>query len=283
MCFARTCTRHTVNHLGSVALVTLLCILSWVLGSPAFAQEKELAAGHPVRLEDAFYVPAGEGSMLATGGLVLPNRGDRHGLLVLDLQYGLLPGTQLSLGTILSSDPSELKDPASGDLAVAGRLSLNADSLYIPQLAAQLGVNVPTGDGSRAVDVELKGYATKSLTLGWVPFFLHLNTSLEARAHGQGADERLLRYHVAVGPSFTLPWQAATTIVADVYVDQSVSRRAADTVGLELGARYRVSPILAVHAAVGTEVAGPASRSSLFIHAGLGIGFTGPAFGVAKP
>jgi hypothetical protein len=53
---------------------------------------------------------------------------------------------------------------------------------------------------------------------------------------------RLLRYHVAVGPSFTLFWQAATTIVADIYVDQSVSRRAADTVGLELGARYRVSP-----------------------------------------
>jgi hypothetical protein len=98
------------------------------------------------------------------------------------------------------------------------------------------------------VDVELKGYETKSLTIGLVPLFLHLNTSLEARAHGQGADERLLRYHVAVGPSFTLPWQAATTIVADVYVDQSVSRHAADTVGLELGARYRVSPILAVHA-----------------------------------
>jgi hypothetical protein len=283
MCFARTCTRHTVNRLGSVALATLLCILSWVLRSPAFAQEKELAAGHPVRLEDAFYVPAGEGSMLATGGPVLPNRGDRHGLLVLDLQYGLLPGTQLSVGTILSSDPSELKDPASDDLAVAGRLSLNADSLYIPQLAAQLGVNVPTGAGSRAVDVELKGYATKSLTLGLVPLFLHLNTSLEARAHGQGADERLLRYHVAVGPSFTLPWQAATTIVADIYVDQAVSRHAADTGGLELGARYRVSPILAVHAAVGTEVAGPVSRATLFIHAGFGIGFTGPAFRVAKP
>src|ERR1700687_5693379 len=105
MCFARTCTRHTVNRLGSVALATLLCILSWVLRSPAFAQEKELAAGHPVRLEDAFYVPAGEGSMLATAGLILPNRGARHGLLALDLQYGLLPRTQMRLWAVPPSDP----------------------------------------------------------------------------------------------------------------------------------------------------------------------------------
>jgi hypothetical protein len=260
-------------------LPALLILLSaW----PVSAQEKELAAGHPVQLEDAFYVPAGDGSLLATAGLGLPNRGDRHGLLALDLQYGLLPRTQISFGTILSSDPSETRDPGSGDLAVAGRVSLNGESRYVPQLAAQLGVTVPTGAGSRAVDLELKGYATKSLTPGLLPLFLHLNASLQARPSGRGDDERLLRYHVAVGPSFTLPWQAATTVVADVYVDQAVSPHDRDTVGLELGARYRLTPVVAVHAAVGTEVAGPSSRAALFIRAGIGVGFTGPAFG-AKP
>ena len=256
----------------------LVLLLAW----PASAQEKELAAGHPVRLEDAFYVPAGDGSILATAGLILPNRGARHGVLALDLQYGLLSRTQISLGTVLSSDPPETRDPASGDLAVAGRVSLNDESLYVPQVAAQLGATVPTGAGSRAVDVELKGYATKSLTPGLLPLFLHLNASLQGRA-GRGDDERLLRYHVAVGPSFTLPWQAATTVVADIYVDQAVSRHDRDTVGLELGARCRLSPLVAVHAAVGTEVAGPASRAALFVHAGLGVGFTGPAFGRARP
>lgn len=274
MCLAHRCSRQSVGPLAAMLIV----LSAWSVS----AQEKELAAGHPVRLEDAFYVPAGDGSILATSGLGLPNRGDRHGLLALDLQYGLLPRTQISLGTILSSDPSELRDPASGDLVVAGRVSLNSESLYVPQLAAQLGVTIPTGVGSRALDLEMKGYATRSLTLGLLPLFLHLNASLQARAQGRGDDERLLRYHVAVGPSFTLPWRAATTIVADVYVDRAISRHDPDTVGLEVGARYRLSPIIALHAAVGTEVAGPASRAALLIHAGLGFGFTGPAFG-AKP
>jgi hypothetical protein len=275
---------RTTSPPSTAARVGLLsiCILITLPGSLASAQEKELAAGHPVRLEDAFYVPAGDGSILATAGLGLPNRGDRHGLLALDLQYGLLPRTQISLGTILSSDPSDLRDPTSGDLVLAGRVSLNNESLYVPQFAAQLGVTVPTGAGSRAVDLELKGYATKSLTLGLLPLFLHLNASLQARTHGRADDERSLRYHVAVGPSFTLPSQAATTIVADVYIDQAISRHDPDTVGLEVGARYRLSPIIALHVAVGTEVAGPASRAALLIHAGLGFGFTGPAFG-AKP
>ena len=275
MCLAQRCARRCIGPV--TALLVLLS--AW----PASAQEKELAAGHPVRLEDAFYVPAGDGSILATAGLILPNRGARHGVLALDLQYGLLPRTQISLGTVLSSDPPETRDPASGDLAVAGRVSLNDESLYVPQVAAQLGVTVPTGARSRAVDLELKGYATKSLTPGLLPLFLHLNASLQGRADGRGDDERLLRYHVAVGPSFTLPWQAATTVVADIYVDQAVSRHDRDTVGLELGARYRLSPLVAVHAAVGTEVVGPASRAALFVHAGLGVGFTGPAVGRARP
>jgi hypothetical protein len=275
MCLAHRCARRCIGPLTMI----LVLHLAW----PASAQEKELAAGHPVRLEDAFYVPVGDGSILATAGLILANRGARHGLLALDVQYGLLPRTQLSIGTVLSSDPAEARDPASGDLAVAGRVSLNDESLYVPQMAAQLGVTMPTGVGSRAVDLELKGYATKSLTPGLLPLFLHLNASLQGRAYGQADDERLLRYHVAVGPSFTLPWQAAATVVADIYVDQAVSRHDRDTVGLELGARYRLSSLVAVHAAVGTEVAGPASRAALFVHAGLGVGFTGPAFGRARP
>ena len=283
MCLAQRRARGCVRPLSAVGFCTVSCLLILLSGWPVFAQEKELAAGHPVRLEDAFYTSPGDGSILATAGLDVPTRGDRHGLLALDLQYGLLPKAQITLGTVLSSDPPETRDPASGDLAVAGRVSLNGESRFVPQLAAQLGLTVPTGAGSRAVDLELKGYATKSLTPGRLPLFLHLNASLQARAHDRGPDERLLRYHVAVGPSFTLPWHAATTLVADVYIDQSVSRHDPDTVGLELGARYRLSPIVAVHAAVGTEVAGAASRSALFVHAGLGVGFTGPAFGLARP
>jgi hypothetical protein len=262
---------------------TLACTIILLFGSSVRAQEKELASGHPVRLEDAFYVPPGDGSLLATGGVVLQNRGEHLGLLALDLQYGLLPRTQISLGTVLSSMPSETSNPSSGDLNIATRVSLSDESLYLPLLATQLAVNIPTGDGSRAVDLEAKGYATKSLTLGLLPLFLHLNASLQTRASARGSEERLARYHLALGPSLTLPWQAATTVVADVYVDQAASRHEPDTIGLELGARYRLSPAIAIHGAIGTEVAGPSARSAFFARAGVGIGFTGPAFGRARP
>src|SRR5512143_3016402 len=147
MCLAQRRARGCVRPLSAVGFCTVSCLLILLSGWPVFAQEKELAAGHPVRLEDAFYVSAGDGSILATAGLDVQTRGDRHGLLALDLQYGLLPKTQISLGTVLSSDE------ASGDLAVAGRVSLNGESRFVPQLAAQLGVTLPTGAGSRAVDL----------------------------------------------------------------------------------------------------------------------------------
>src|ERR1700730_19012527 len=140
MCLAQRCARPCMGPL------TAILVLLWAW--PASAQEKELAAGHPVRRRAAFYVPAGDGSILATAGLILPNRGARHGVLALDLQYGLLPRTQISLGTVLSSDPPETRDPASGDLAVAGRVSLNDESLYVPQVAARVGVRVATAGES---------------------------------------------------------------------------------------------------------------------------------------
>jgi hypothetical protein len=37
------------------------------------AQEKELTAGDPVRVEDAVYVAAGDGSLLATAGFERPS------------------------------------------------------------------------------------------------------------------------------------------------------------------------------------------------------------------
>jgi hypothetical protein len=266
---------------GIGTLTSTLILLS---GASVRAQEKELAAGHPVRVEDAFYVPPGDGSLLATGSTVLPNRGEHLGLLALDLQYGLLPRTQISLGTVLSSRSSETSNPSSGDLNIAARVSLSDESLYLPLLATQLAVNAPTGDGSRAaVDLEAKGYATKSVTLGLLPLFLHLNASLQTRASARGSDERLVRDHLALGPSLTLPWQAATTVIADVYVDQALFRHEPDTIGLELGARYRLSPAIAIHGAIGTEVAGPSARSAFFARAGVGIGFTGPAFGRTRP
>lgn len=261
--------------------VLLLIGAACLVGDPAQAQERELTQGHPVHLEDAFFTAAGEGTVLATGGLILGREDAQSGLFALDAQYGPLPRLQLGLGTLLSTNPRSTRDPASGDLNVTARMSLNGQSDTLPFLAVQLGTTLPTGDGSRAYDFELKGFATKAITVGLLPMFLHLNASVQGRAIGRTSDERIVRYQLAAGPSFTIPQHAPATIVADVFVDESVQDHTRETVGMEIGVRYRVSSIAAVHAGVGTAVSGPSGRDAFFVRVGLSVGFSAPAIGSA--
>ena len=259
--------------LGVLGLILILTL-------PAGAQEKELSEGHPVRIEDAFYVASGDGGLLMTGGALLPRRGSTQGVFALDLQYAPLPRLQLGVATVLSTRPEEA---ASGDVNLSGRVWLAPETEILPSLAAHLAATLPTGDGSRAVDLELKGFATRSLTAGLLPLHLHLNASLEARATEKATDQRRLRFRTAFGTSLTVPGHAPLTLVADVYADQPFQRGEAVTVGLELGARYRVGPASALHGAVGTEVAGPAGRADFFARIGFSFGFSGPAVGRAGP
>jgi len=271
------------------AAVLLLLIGALAMGGPALgpgpahAQDKDLSEGHPVRLGDAFFVSAGEGTLLATAGAFLPRQGVPHGLFALEGQYGILKGSQLSVATLLSTLPAETHDPSSGDVTVAFRQAFGSQKDLRPALAAQLAATLPTGDGSRSVDLELKGYATESVMLGPLPTFLHFNASAEFRATERASDERLVRYHLAFGPSFTVPAQATTTVVADVYVDQALKRHDPETVGMELGVRHRLAPRLAFHGAVGTEVAGPSNRAAMVARLGLTFGFAGPPVGRPRP
>lgn len=261
-------------------LITGLAMLA-VVEAPrsAVGQEKDLNQGHPVRLEDAFPIAAGEATLLGTATAAVPHHGSATGLLQLDAQYGLLPRTQLSLSTLLSTEPGETSDPAFGDLMLAAKIGFGSASGPLPLFASQIALTVPTGIGSRSVDIEVKGYATKDVTIGLLPLFAHLNGSAQFRATERASDERLVRYHLAAGLSATVPQLAAMTLVADMFVDQAVKRGEAETIGMEAGLRYRVSPKLAIHSAVGTEVAGPADRAAFFARAGLSFGFEGPAFG----
>jgi hypothetical protein len=73
------------------------------------------------------------------------------------------------------------------------------------------------------------------------------------------------------GPSFTLPQQATTTIVADVFVDQARKRGEPETIGLELGARHRLAPAVAIHGAAGSTAVGPADRPAALARIGLSV------------
>jgi hypothetical protein len=240
------------------------------------AQERTLTERHPLRLGDAFPVGLGEGSVLAAGGVTVPRRGAAQGFFPLDVLYSPIRNAQFSVGTEINTDPRASDDPASGDLTLAGRVNFGPPTSFLPSFATQLAATVPTGVGSRPLDLEAKGYATRQLTLGEIVLFLHLNASADVRATALGEDERRVRYHLAAGPSFTVPQLAALTLGGDVFVDQARRRGETETVGAEVGARYRLSPTLVFDAGVGTEWAGPRDRAAFFALVGLSWSFTTP-------
>src|SRR5689334_22341399 len=82
--------------LAAVALVVLLPL-------PARAQDKTLSEGHPVRLGGAFPIATGEGAVLLATGVEVPRQANARGVFPVELQYGALPRTQLSVSTRLSS------------------------------------------------------------------------------------------------------------------------------------------------------------------------------------
>jgi hypothetical protein len=201
----------------------------------------------------------------------------------LDAQYALLPTTQLSVGTVLTTAPHETSNPASGDLNLAARVMLGRERTFLPTLATQVGLTLPTGVDSRAVDVELKGLASRSVTLGLLPLIFHLNAAAQFRATHRSSDEHLVRYHLVAGSSFAIPQQATTTLVGDVFADEAVRRGQPATVGVELGFRHRLTPRVALGGAVGREVAGPRDRSPFFATLGMSVDFELPAIGKPAP
>ena len=269
------------RHAGIAALAAGLLLLG-VAAPAARAQERQLNQGHPVQLDDAFPIAAGDATLLTAGTLRLQRESANRGAFALDAQYALLPHTQLSVGTILTTVPHETSDPGSGDLDIAGRVTLGQQRDLLPTMAAQLGVTLPTGVDSRGLDVELKGLASRAVTLGLLPLLLHLNAAAVFRAAQRDDDERLARYRLVAGASFALPQQATTTLVADVFAVQAVTRGQPETVGAELGVRHRLTPRVAVGGAVGTEFAGPGDRSPFYATVGVSVDFDLPAFGKAR-
>jgi hypothetical protein len=252
-------------------------------GARALPQERQLNQGHPVRLDDAFPIIAGGATALVAGSLRLQEQGPSRGVFPIDAQYAILPNTQVSVGTVLTTVPHATSDPASGDLNVAGRVALGRQTNLLPTMAAQLGLVFPTGVGSRSVDVELKGLTTRSITLGLLPVFVHLNAAAQFRATHRSSDDRLIRYHLATGASLTVPQQATTTLVADIFADEAVHHSDAPIVGVEAGLRHRLAPHVAIGGAVGSEVAGPHTRSPLYATIGISVDFDMTAFHKAKP
>ena len=250
--------------------LALLALVFSALCEPASAQDKTLTEGRPLtRLGDAFPVGPGDSAfyagVAATFQRASPNRVD----LPIQIVYGPFPQTQLGLGTTLSSHPHDTDDPHAGDLTGSLRVNFGRETLLVPSFAVALSVTVPTGVDAKATVYELKGYASK--TLGF-SLYGHFNAAVDVSDRIERGDRRA-RYKLALGVNHPLPEFASLVIAADVFTDQSATIGQPNTTGVEIGARYRLTPALYWDAGVGSELIGPRDRAALFVTTGFTFGF----------
>ena len=241
------------------------------LDGRASAQDKTLTEGRPLtRLGDAFPVGPGDGAVYGGVFATFQRASSNHVTLPFQIVYGPLPQTQIGLGTSLSARPHETSDPHPGDLTGSLRVNFGRETLFVPSFAAALAVTVPTGVDSRAAVYELKGYASK--TLGF-SLYGHFNAAVDVTDRIDRG-ERRARYKLALGVNHPVPELASLVIAADVFTDQSSTIGQPNTTGVEIGARYRLTPALYWDAGMGSELIGPRDRSAFFVTTGFTWGFT---------
>jgi hypothetical protein len=252
------------------ALVTVL-FLALAVGRAQAIDHKNLDAGRPVRVEDAYAIADGEIALEAAAGFTLAREGPDRGVFPVEALYGAYPNLQLAVGTTLSTSPREIDGrPRSGDLRLSALYNFNQETLVLPALAFRLGLEVPTGIGSQGVGVEVKGIVTKSIAR----LAVHLNAGYRFLTATR-RDERDGVYELALGASYPVgaPWLTRLLLVGDVFAEQAARRDVAPIVGSEIGLRYQLTPRFVWDVGVGTEFAGPRRRSDLFMTTGVSIGF----------
>jgi hypothetical protein len=206
----------------------LLAVLVWVGAEEAYAiNHKNLDENRPLRVEDAYPIATGEIAIEVGGGLTLQRHGESRGVFPIEILCGALPNLQLGVGTTLLTDPSEIDGVKSGDLKLSG--------LYNFKLA----LNLPTGVASSGADVELKAIVTKSFNR----LSFHFNAAYEF-LDGTRADERNGRYQFVLGASYPIgaPKYTRTTLIADLFIEQTSQRGKPDTFGAEIGFRHQLTP-----------------------------------------
>lgn len=253
------------------ATIVALALMAGSVLPAAAIDHKNLDENRPLRLEDPYPIATGEWAIEAGGGYTLQRRGSDRGMFPLEILYGALPNLQLGVGTVLSTAPHELEEQTkSGDLQLSGLYNFNQETLRLPAFGVKLTLNIPTGIDSSGVDVEVKGLATKSFDR----LSLHFNAAYEFLT-GTERGERDGRYQFVLGASYPIgaPKYTRTTLIGDVFTEQSSHKGDSNAVGVEAGFRHQLTPRLVFDAGVGTEFAGPRDRAKFFFTTGFSFGF----------
>ena len=252
-------------------VVAVLGIIVAVAGVAEAVDHKNLDEGRPVRIEDAYPIAQHEISVETGAGFALLSRGPARGVFPIEILYGALPNLQVGLGSVLFTDPHDIDDrPKSGDLQASALYNFNQETLILPAFAAKLSVTAPTGVDGHGWGIELKGIVTKSIDR----LSFHFNGGYEFLT-GSTRMEREGRYELALGASYPIgaPQFTRATLVGDVFAGQPATRGESTIVGIEAGLRYQLTPSIVWDVGLGTEFAGPASRSAFFATTGLSFGF----------
>ncbi len=244
--------------------------------SPAYAiDHKNLDEGRPLQLEDAYPIASGELAVEAGASFTVERRSADRAAFAVEVLYGAFPNLQVGLGTELSTDPREIDEPTkSGDLRLSGLYNFNQETLALPALAAKVTLNFPTGVASSGIDVEVKAIATKSFER----LSVHLNLAyafLDEADDPSTREARDGRYTINLGASYPIgaPRYTRTTLVGNLFTEQSARRGESNVFGVEVGFRHQLTARLVLDAGVGSEFAGPSDRSTFFGTVGLSVSF----------
>jgi hypothetical protein len=230
-----------------------------------------LDEGRPLRLEDAYPIAYGELST-EIGVRFSQNRQspDRFSF-PLEILYGAYWNLHVGIGSTPATEPQTIDEAEkSGDLRTFVLYNLNQETLRLPAFATKLSLDFPTGVRSRGIDTELKGIVTRSFG----PVRTHVNAGYEFIGHASDG-ERKGRYEVVLGAQYPLgyPRSFDTTLLTDIFTQQSVRSGESSNSGLEIGIRRQIAPLVVIDAGVGTEFTGPAERTPFFMVVGVSVGF----------
>jgi hypothetical protein len=248
--------------------LTVFCLLA----GPVWAVDhNNLDEGRPLRLEDAYPIAYGELSAETGVGFHQNRQSPDRVAFPVEILYGAYWNLQVGLGSTLATEPRTIDEAEkSGDLRTVALYNFNQETLRFPALAAKLRLDFPTGVRSRGVDTELKGIVTRSFGQTRA----HLNVGYEFVGHA-GDGKRNGRYEIVLGAQYPVgyPRSLNTTVLADLFTQQSVHTGESNPSGVEVGIRQQIAPLTVLDIGVGTELVGPAERTPVFATVGVSVGF----------
>ena len=248
-----------------------LAILVLLAPTASAIDHSNLDEGRPLRIEDPYPVAHREWAVEAGLGGTFERQAANRGLAAVELLYGAFPNLQLELGSEFSTDPHETDEPErSGDVHAAVLYNFNQETLSLPALGLKVEGDFPSGVDSEGTDLGLKALLTKS----WGSVSIHLNGGY-VFVHGEEDGEHGGLYEAALGASYPIgaPGHTRTSLIADVFTEQSLSRGDKPVYGVEAGVRHQLATQVVVDAGIGSEVVGPTERSAFYFAAGLAYAF----------